>query len=160
MSKRVFDLAFLALRYFKSMDSGQKLIDTQKTSASAVSETLARMFCSTIPCKSFVDEKIPICHRQALVPKFVKYLFESVCRRKLSLLNDALPKETVHAGKTALMRTNPLVQNNSGKEKFIYLYGCSKTYLTTATSTKRKNTCPGTQQQRKKRRVMPSVIFA
>lgn len=115
VSKAVFDLAFLALSFFKTMDSGKKLIETQKASTTTVSESLAKMFCASTTCKTFIADKIPICHRENLGFLFVKYLFDSVCRRKLGLLNAELPRETVHAGKTALMRTNPLVQNHSGK---------------------------------------------
>lgn len=114
VSKSVYDLGFLAMSFFKDMDSAKQLIETQRASSVAtVAETLSNMFCATDVCKLFVEEQIPECHTE-LVAFFVKYLYSSVCRRKLNLLNAALPKEVVHAGKTALMQTNSLVQKNNG----------------------------------------------
>jgi hypothetical protein len=112
VSNKVFEMAHMAMEFFKSKHSANEIIRIQEdASVTGVAETLANMFLATQACKRYLDENFPQCHGVEVAASFVKSLYASVGRRKLKLLNAAIPKVTVHAGKTALMRTNPLVEN-------------------------------------------------
>jgi hypothetical protein len=120
VSNKVFELAHMAMHFFKCKDSASQIISIQENaSATGVAETLAKLFLATQVCKTYIDEHFPPCHGVEVAASFVKNLYASVGRRKVNLLNAALPKVTVHAGKTALMRTNPLVENR-GKVFFCF----------------------------------------
>jgi hypothetical protein len=111
VAKVIFDVAQKAIAFFKSHDSAEQILQIQSSSATGVAEQLTQRFCSTTVCKETISV-LPQCHQVKLANKLVFYLMNSICKRKLRALNIKLiVKTTVYAGKTALMRTNPMVEN-------------------------------------------------
>lgn len=114
VSKIVFGFAILAMNYFQEHTSAKQLLEIQSKQGSVqnIGDILATNFCSTNVCRNYIHENLPQCHNIQLAVKFTSFLFTSVSKRKLRLMNEArITKEISYAGKTALMRTNPLVEN-------------------------------------------------
>lgn len=109
----VFDLAQMAIKFFKHNTSTEKLLEIQASAGiDGVSEKIAKLFCETAVCQALVKETLPACHCSKLALKLATFLMTSICKRKLRLINSSrITKDIIYAGKTALMRTNPFVEN-------------------------------------------------
>jgi len=125
----VYHLARMAFDVYNRLEKSGRLIEYGKVSTKEY-DVISRLSNECLAEEGGISlatkDLFPHCHAKSLKFRFLKYLFTSIHKRKMKLLNEEIERPICHAGKSALMRTNPMVEN---KGEFLYIFIYCLLYL-------------------------------